>query len=105
MPPSRNVTLRPPTTKTRPSGKSVAVWRARPMVIDAAGDQTLVVGSQSSALANEFDGKETSSPPTTSTFPFGSRVAVWSSRVVIMVPAGIHRFVLGLYSSALAGAV
>src|ERR1700722_11358591 len=39
-------------------------------------------------------------PPVTSTSPLGSRVAVWSSRLVVMLPVRAQVPVAGLYSSA-----
>src|SRR5262245_34571170 len=46
--------------------------------------QVLVAGSYSSAEPED-------SPPTTSTLPFGSNVAVWPERGMLRLPVGIQR--------------
>ena len=57
-----------------------------------------VAGSKSSALARAA---EKSEPPTMSTFPLASRVAVWNRRVVPMLPTGLKVPVPGSKTSAL----
>src|SRR5947208_1077231 len=56
--------------------------------------------SYSSALARKPSMKLT--PPATSTCPFGSNVAVWLKRGVVMLRVAVHTPVAGSYSSALA---
>src|SRR6266542_1216641 len=90
----------PPATRTLPSGSSVAVWSARGRAMLAAADQLFVAGSYSWAEALEMDPPTAFSPPTTSTFPSGSSVAVWSARGNTMSPAEDQESVAGSYSSA-----
>ena len=56
--------------------------------------QIPLAGSYSSALAI--------AKPATSTFPFGSNVAVCSLRRPFILPVAVHTPVAGSYSSALA---
>src|SRR4029077_13495588 len=61
----------PPTTRTRPSGNNVAVWKERGVCMLEICDQVLVSGSYSSALELEPRWKPSAwEPPTTRTFPF-----------------------------------
>src|SRR5947209_3637825 len=65
-----------------------------------AGDQLLLAGSYSSALARGTNPPPW--PPATSTFPSGSSVAVGAKRAVAMLPAEDQLLVAGSYNSALA---
>ena len=66
----------PPTTRTRPSGRSVAVWSARASASEPAGPNVPVAGSQTSAEARAMLVADPQ-PPTTRTRPSGRGVAVW----------------------------
>ena len=62
----------PPTTRTRPSGRSVAVWSERASASGPAGLKDAVAGSQTSAVASA---SSPPMPPMTRTRPSGRRVA------------------------------
>src|SRR5215831_9359426 len=64
---------RPAATSTLPLGNNVAVSSTRTVPISPVGDHVSVAGSYSSAL---FKTPALFSPPTTSTLPEGSNVAV-----------------------------
>src|SRR5437879_5019561 len=74
----------PPTTRTLPSGNSVAVWSLRGVDIAPALLQVLLIGLYNSAVAKAVS---TLSPPTTRTVPLARTVSVWESRTVAMLPA------------------
>src|SRR5262245_9947028 len=63
----------PPTTRTLPSGSSVAVWLARGVSIEPVLLQVPAGGSKISAVATAVDSPH---PPAASTLPFGRRVVV-----------------------------
>src|SRR5260221_5173088 len=69
--------------------------------------QLPVAGLYSSAVAVNVtlilppDGLILTIPPATKTWPFGSSVAVWDSRGVVMLPVTLHLPETGSYSSAL----
>lgn len=75
-----SVSLKPPATSTRPSDRSVAVCSSLPWDVTLAGDHP-VAGSNSSEDASPTLCPPW--PPTTSTCPLSSSVAVWPSRTRI----------------------
>src|SRR5580700_2143653 len=100
--------LKPPAASTWPSGSRVAVWNWRANFIDPVLAQVPVAGLYSSALVRVLRKLPASQPyawplqppPATSTWPFGSRVAVCPDRATFSAPVGDHLPVAGLYSSA-----
>src|SRR5450756_1874813 len=100
----------PPATRTLPSGSSVAVWNWRGVGMLPVAVQDPLFGSYSSAEASgglppPVSPPGTAVPPTTSTLPSGSSVAVWNMRGVTMFPVAVQDPLLGSYSSAEASAL
>src|SRR6266704_2702125 len=80
-----------PATRTLPSGSSVAVGPSGiPSVLPAAA-QVPLAGSYNSAEANiGYSSPSPQQPPTTSTLPSRSSVAVWLARAKTISPVGVH---------------
>src|SRR5205085_6127744 len=98
----------PPATRTRPSGSTVAVAPARPVVMSPVAVHVPVSGSYSSAL-DKLGQKRAWLPqkswlPATSTCPLGSRASAGSSRGNRMLPVATQRPVRGSYNWAAAEA-
>jgi hypothetical protein len=71
----------PPTSRTRPSGSNVALWKARTWCMRAGSRrQRSLCGSHSSALLR-------ATPPQTSTRPSFSKVMLWPLRACARRPA------------------
>src|SRR5689334_4042802 len=81
--------LAPPTTRTLPLGRSVAVWLTRAADMLATAVQALVAGSYSSALGRVVP-LVPPVPPTTRTLPLGRSVAVCSYRAAVMAGVDAH---------------
>src|SRR4051812_36580282 len=92
------VPFAPPTIRTVPFPRRVAVWASRAVVMAGAAVQVLVDGSYSSALLNQ----PLLLPPAIRTLPLPSSVAVWPLRPVAMEPADDQMLLIGSYNSALA---
>ena len=95
----------PPATNTWPFCRSVDPCEKRVDVMLPVGLHSPVDGLYSSAEARQGAcGLLLPSPPTTSTSPLASSVAVCDLRAVDMLPITVHVPVVGLYNSALARA-
>src|SRR5215470_14451092 len=97
----------PPVTRTCPLFNIVAACRARSSSRLAAGVETEVTGSNSSATNKLYHSgwaslsKPCEYPPATSTVPLGSRVAECESRAMRSLPAVSNKLLVGSYISAL----
>ena len=75
----------PPTISTRPSARSVAVCRARSVVIARVIVKMPVAGSKTSAVATGSDA-DVRAPPYNEHSSLLSIVAVWKKRPTAMLP-------------------
>ena len=89
------LSLVPPTSRTRPSGSSVAVWCRRADSGGAVACHIPVAGSKISALCIPVTAPALGSPPATSTRPSASSVAVCAQRPLVSDPVAVHVGVVG----------
>src|SRR5258708_28855762 len=96
----------PPATRTRPSGNTVAVWSARPTLIELIPLHVCVCSAYSSALAVPPPATSTLGPPRHRPPRWhtvvSTAVAPSRARATLMLPTDDHEPVCGLNSSALA---